>query len=244
MYQKSILAFLIVALSLGFLGSFHCVGMCGPIALALPLGKSSWGRKFSGVLLYNVGRALTYGVFGLLFGLLGKGFVIGGYQQWLSIGLGVLILVGLLLPSRLTSSVGLFRFAAHVVQRLKSSIGKLFTNGSMASLFTIGLLNGFLPCGLVYMGIAGAIATGDAFKGSMFMMAFGLGTLPAMLAVSVAAGSISLAWRNKIRKAVPVFVGAMALVLILRGMNLGIPYISPELNKTDCTKHSCCSKNK
>ena len=234
--------FLLAALSLGFLGSFHCIGMCGPIALALPLGRESKFKRVAGGIIYNIGRITTYGIFGLLFGLLGKGFVIGGYQQGLSIALGVLILFGLLFPSRLSSHIGLTKVIVPFLSKVKSLLGKLFTQKSFASLFLIGVLNGLLPCGLVYLGVAGAITTGDAAKGSLFMMMFGLGTLPAMLFVSMASNAVSVEWRNKIRRAVPVFVGIMACVLILRGMNLGIPYVSPELSKTDCTKHSCCHK--
>ncbi len=234
--------FLLAALSLGFLGSFHCIGMCGPIALALPMGRESKFKRIAGGIIYNIGRITTYGIFGLLFGLLGKGFVIGGYQQGLSIALGVLILFGLLFPSRLSSDIGLTKVIVPFISKVKSLLSKLFRQRSFASLFLIGVLNGLLPCGLVYLGVAGAIATGDAAKGSLFMMMFGLGTLPAMLFVSMASNAVSVEWRNKIRKAVPVFVGIMACVLILRGMNLGIPYVSPELSKTDCTKHSCCHK--
>ncbi len=234
--------FLIAAISLGFLGSFHCIGMCGPIAMALPLGRETKFKRVTGGIVYNLGRVSTYGVFGLLFGLLGRGFVIGGYQQILSVSLGVIILLGLLLPSRATSFLGLTKVILPMVTKVKSLLGNLFKQKSYTSLFAIGVLNGLLPCGLVYLGVAGAIAAGDAWKGSLFMMMFGLGTLPAMLFVSLASSSISVEWRSKVRKAVPVFVGAMACVLILRGMNLGIPYVSPELSKTDCTKHSCCHK--
>ncbi|MES2619468.1 MAG: sulfite exporter TauE/SafE family protein [Bacteroidota bacterium] len=231
---------LIAALSLGFLGSFHCIGMCGPIAMALPLGRESKFKQVAGGVIYNAGRVFTYGVFGLIFGLLGKGFVIGGYQQVLSISLGVLILLGLLLPSRLSSEFGLTKVIFPFVSKVKSLLSNLFKQKSFASLFLIGVLNGLFPCGLVYLGVAGAIATGDSVKGSLFMMMFGLGTLPAMLFVSLASNLISVEWRSKVRRAVPVFVAMMACVLILRGMNLGIPYLSPELGKTDCTKQSCC----
>ncbi len=234
--------FLIAAISLGFLGSFHCVGMCGPIAMALPLGRETQFKRIAGTLLYNLGRVTTYGVFGLLFGLLGKGFVIGGYQQGLSVVLGVLILLTLLFPKQLNSETRLTKVILPLVSKVKSLLGNLFKRTSYPSLYLIGVLNGLLPCGLVYLGVAGAIATGEAWKGSLFMMVFGLGTLPAMFFVSMASSAVSLDWRNKIRRAVPVFVGLMAFVLILRGLNLGIPYMSPELSKTDCTKHSCCHK--
>ncbi len=234
--------FLIAAISLGFLGSFHCIGMCGPIALALPLNRESrFTALFSG-LLYNAGRILTYGIFGFIFGLLGKGFILSGYQQILSVALGVSILLLMFLPKLLKTQLQVLGFVYKFVAKLKAGLRVLFTQKSYSAMFSIGVLNGLLPCGLVYLGIAGAIATGDGLKGSLFMMMFGLGTLPAMLFVSLASQLISIDVRNKMRKTVPVFVTMMALVLILRGMNLGIPYISPDLSKTDCTKHTCCHK--
>ncbi|MFN8286200.1 MAG: sulfite exporter TauE/SafE family protein [Chitinophagales bacterium] len=234
--------FLWAAISLGFLGSFHCVGMCGPIAMALPLNQGSQTAKVLGTLAYNLGRIVTYGVFGLIFGLLGKGFILAGFQQGLSIALGVILLVLLLFPQKYAANFGLTKIMSGLVMKIKSSLGHFIREKGYLALFTVGMLNGLLPCGLVYLGVAGAIATGSAPKGAAFMMMFGAGTLPAMALVNLASNSISLGVRNKIRKVVPVFVGLMACVLIMRGMNLGIPYLSPQLSKTDCTKHSCCHK--
>lgn len=234
---------MITALALGFLGSFHCVGMCGPIALALPVvGRSPLSRVL-GVVLYNSGRSITYAVLGLLFGLLGKAFILSGYQQTLSIVLGVFILLVLVTPAQFASRIPLLKAVTPAVAALKQKRGALFHQRSYESLLAIGVLNGLLPCGLVYTAVAGAIAAGSATSGSLFMLLFGLGTIPAMMAVSFAGQYIKLEWRNKMRSVVPVFVGLMAVVLILRGMNLGIPYISPQMSKTDYTKHSCCHKN-
>jgi sulfite exporter TauE/SafE len=234
--------FLLAALTLGLLGSFHCIGMCGPIAFSLPLHNESTAKQVSGSLVYNTGRVITYGFFGFLFGTLGKGFVMAGYQQALSVTLGVLLLLLVFFPQKYIPHFTLTKIIYSLVSKVKSSLAKLLKQKSLAALFSIGLLNGFLPCGLVYLGVAGAIATGDSLKGSLFMMAFGAGTLPAMLFVSLASRFVSIGWRNKMRKAVPVFVVLMAAVLIMRGMNLGIPYLSPEMSKTDCTKHTCCHK--
>lgn len=234
--------FLLAALTLGFLGSFHCVGMCGPIALALPLNGENTARRAAGALLYNAGRIVTYSLFGVLFGLLGKGFVIAGYQQALSIGLGALILLSLILSKVKGPSNHMTTIMFSFLSKIKFSLGKLLKSKNYTSVFWIGMLNGLLPCGLVYVGVAGAIATGSAVNGALFMAFFGLGTFPAMFLVSMISHTIGTGVRNKIRKVVPVMVGLMACVLILRGMNLGIPYISPELSKTDCTKHTCCHK--
>ena len=233
---------LLTALLLGMLGSLHCVGMCGPIALALPVvSNDKWG-KVKGVLAYNTGRVFTYTVLGLVFGLLGKTFIIAGYQQALSITLGVLILTIVLLPSTISQRFGFTTVLFKPVTKLKSALGKLFTKKTYSSLFSIGLLNGLLPCGLVYTGVAGAIALADPLKASAFMVFFGLGTVPAMLALSLAGQKLSMVVRNNFRKVSMVFVTAMAVLLIMRGLNLGIPYVSPELDKHNCTVHNCCSK--
>lgn len=234
--------FIWAAITLGFLGSFHCVGMCGPIALALPLNHNSLFSKISGAVLYNFGRMFTYSMLGGLFGLVGQSFVIAGYQQTLSMVLGVAILIMVLLPSTIYSKFKITSFMFSYIGKLKQKLGSLFKKHSYSSLFFIGTLNGLLPCGLVYLGITGAIATGSSLQGSLFMALFGLGTLPAMFVLALIGNTISINFRNKINKAIPVFVVAMALLLILRGMNLGIPYISPEMSAKKAECHKCCHK--
>ncbi|MDB5285031.1 MAG: hypothetical protein JWO06_4106 [Bacteroidota bacterium] len=233
---------LLTALTLGFLGSLHCVGMCGPIALSLPVVSNNPLSRVMGIVAYNGGRVFTYAILGFAFGLLGKTFIIAGYQQALSIVLGLLILSMIFLPHRykqkLEFATGLFK----PVAKLKTGLSKLFIRKTYSSLFSIGVLNGLLPCGLVYTAVAGAIALADVQKAGLFMALFGLGTVPAMLGLALTGQKISLELRNRFRKVVPVFVGAMAVLLIMRGLNLGIPYVSPELDKSNCTKHHCCAK--
>ena len=233
---------IITALTLGLLGSLHCVGMCGPIALALPVVNNTFWGRFKGIIFYNTGRIVTYGALGLVFGFLGKTFVIAGYQQSLSIALGILILLVLFLQSSNGAGSKFTAMAYKPVAKLKSALGKLFAKKNYGSLFSIGLLNGLLPCGLVYTGIAGAIAVADPFRAALFMALFGLGTVPAMLGLSLAGQKISMGIRNNFRRVSVVFVSAMAVLLILRGLNLGIPFVSPQLAKNDCTLHHCCVK--
>lgn len=230
------------AITLGFLGSFHCVGMCGPIALALPLNRESIFSKVTGALLYNTGRVFMYALLGGLFGLIGQSIIIAGYQQSLSIALGITVLVMILLPNKFANKFRFLSFTYSFIGKVKQKLKTLFKQNSYSSLFFIGTLNALLPCGLVYLGIAGAIAAGSLVQGSIFMALFGLGTVPAMLTVALISSSININFRKKINKAVPVFAASMALLLILRGMNLGIPYISPEMSvtKPECTK--CCNK--
>jgi sulfite exporter TauE/SafE len=229
---------IIAAITLGFLGSFHCIGMCGPIALALPIHKASGIKKILLVLSYNFGRVATYLVFGAFAGLIGQSFFIAGYQQILSVTIGILILLTLFFSSGKRGAHILRSNLFSFFNTIKTKLGKLFLKSGLHSLFLIGLLNGLLPCGLVYIGIAGAIATGDIFRGALFMAVFGTGTIPVMLSLPLVGGIISVDARNKIRKTVPVIVGFMAILLILRGLNLGIPYVSPKVN-TNIQGNSC-----
>ncbi|MCY1632849.1 hypothetical protein DF185_12620 [Marinifilum breve] len=237
----------ISALTLGLLGSFHCVGMCGPIALAIPLKTDSWLARIFGGVLYNLGRAITYAVMGAVFGLLGRGLVMSGFQQWVSIIMGAIMILSVITPSiyknRFNADKGVFSF----VGKLKMSLGKLFAQRSYSSLLMIGLLNGLLPCGLVYFAIAGAIATGSSASGSLFMFIFGLGTLPMLLAISLIGNMITLELRKKITKLIPYAIVFIGVLFILRGLSLGIPYLSPPekamtvpVEEAQQEKPSCC----
>ena len=217
----------ISALTLGLLGSFHCVGMCGPIALAIPLKTDSWLARIFGGVLYNLGRAITYAIMGAVFGLLGRGLVMSGFQQWISVIMGAIMILSVITPSiyknRFNADKGVFSF----VGKVKMSLGKLFAKRSYGALLMIGLLNGLLPCGLVYFAIAGAIATGSSISGSLFMFIFGLGTLPMLLAISLIGNMITLELRKKITKLIPYAIVFIGVLFILRGLSLGIPYLSP-----------------
>lgn len=216
----------------------HCVGMCGPIALALPVNPRTAWTRFAGILLYNLGRVFTYAVLGLLFGLVGQGFAFAVSQSALSFTAGILVLLAVLLPYigfRLPAA----NFFTRWMNLLKSELALLFSKHGNSSLFVIGLLNGLLPCGLVYMGIAGAVATGDLLQGSAFMAVFGLGTLPAMTLLTYFREAIGFSFRQKIKKTVPLFVGVMGVLLVMRGLDLGIPYLSPSILPSGEIENCC-----
>jgi hypothetical protein len=223
---------------MGMLGSFHCVGMCGPLALSLPLKNDSAATKFFGAMLYNAGRIVTYSVFGLVFGLIGKSVALFGYQQWLSVILGITILVFLLLPKKITA-VKNKNSMLNFFEKLRQALGQLFFKKTRSSLFAIGLLNGLLPCGLVYMAAAGAVATGDLLSSVLFMAFFGLGTLPVMWSIAFFGNYVSMGIRQRIRKLYPYMMMLMACLLILRGMGLGIPYVSPKTGIENKVVHEC-----
>jgi sulfite exporter TauE/SafE len=234
---------IIAAISLGLLGSFHCIGMCGPIALALPVHQLSTLKKYFGILLYNLGRITTYTFLGVVFGLLGQSFFLGGFQQILSITIGVLLLISVLISQTKWFSTPGLSFIYNGINKVKISLANLFNKRGLHFLFLIGLLNGLLPCGLVYLGIAGAIATGNYIAGAQFMFYFGVGTVPVMYAVAFLGQFITLKYRNHIRHSMPYVVSIMAILLIVRGLNLGIPYLSPEFEKETSTVN-CCEKAK
>lgn len=220
-------------LIIGFVGSFHCVGMCGPIALALPIPDSGNFKFFAGRIFYNLGRVLSYALIGIFFGFLGEKIVISGFQQILSVALGMIIIIMVAIPQRYRNKIMAINIIQVIITPLKSSIGSLFKQKSYQSFLSIGFLNGFLPCGFVYIGLAGAISTGNPISGMLFMIFFGLGTFPAMFAVSIFSKFIKLDIRKRLSKLIPVFAVLLALLFIIRGMNLGIPYVSPKMgNKT------------
>jgi len=214
----------------GLFGSFHCIGMCGPIAIALPVPNSNNLSFVSGRLLYNLGRVATYSFLGAVFGLLGSRLVISGFQQSISIVLGVVIVIAVIIPGKYKSIISQHKMVQKISLPLKSGISNLFKQGTFSAMFLIGILNGFLPCGLVYVALAGAIASGDAVSGSAVMILFGLGTIPAMLAATIFGKFINLNIRRKITKAIPVFAIILGLLFIFRGMGLGIPYLSPKIS--------------
>jgi len=217
------------AFIVGLFGSLHCIGMCGPIAIALPVPNSGNLSFFTGRILYNLGRVATYSFLGAALGLLGNKIALAGAQQAVSIVLGVVIIIAVLLPQKYKNYFAQHTLTQKLAQPLKSNIGILFKKGTFFSMFLIGILNGFLPCGLVYVALAAAIASGDAISGAAIMILFGFGTVPAMFAASVFGKFINIGIRTKLRKAVPVFALLLAAIFILRGMNLGIPYLSPKL---------------
>lgn len=214
------------ALALGFLGSFHCIGMCGPIAFMLPVNRVNKVKQFFQILSYHLGRLTTYSIIGLLFGFLGKSFKFFGFQQQLSILTGILMILAIILP-KMFQKIKVSQFVSKIVIKLKSALGKELKNKRNDTFFIIGFLNGYLPCGLVYMAVLGAIAMSNPLKGSLYMFLFGLGTIP-LMSVAIYVGNFANAiFRKRIQQTIPIIVVIIGVLFILRGLNLDIPYISP-----------------
>jgi sulfite exporter TauE/SafE len=238
------MSFILIPLALGFLGSFHCVGMCGPIALALPIGKWGTADKIIGILLYNLGRVFTYGFVGILFGAIGRGFSLVGLQQAVSVILGVCTMAVVIMPSRVSSRLDVVTERIPYLPVVKRTISSLFKQRTFPSLVLIGVLNGLLPCGFVYMAMAGAIATASILSGAGFMVLFGIGTIPAMFLAAFSSHLFPLNVRMRIRRMVPVFMFMIGAILIVRGMNLGVPYMSPKFDSHGHIQKSCCQRHR
>lgn len=215
------------ALILGFLGGFHCIGMCGPIAFVLPLDRSRKIKTAYQTFLYHFGRLLSYSIIGFLFGLVGKGLYLAGFQQRLSILMGVIIILIIVIPARVFDKYNFSKPLYKIIGKVKYNLGLYLNKKSNKSIFLIGFFNGFLPCGLVYMALIGAISTANVYLGALYMFVFGLGTIPMMTGAIYLGNFVNLSIRNKIQKTIPVFVVLIGLLFILRGLGLGIPYVSP-----------------
>ncbi len=230
----------ITAFAIGLFGSFHCIAMCGPIAFALPVKNNTpFFRLISGF-IYNTGRIATYVLFGILFGSLGQGVSMAITQQVISIFIGIVFILSVIIPKAFINKIKPTNNLSFF-SKIKNNFGKLFHTSSTFNLFLIGLLNGLLPCGLVYAAIGGAIATGNVFQGALFMLFFGIGTLPMMFSAVLLSNFVTINFRNKIKKIIPFFILLLGLLFILRGLNLNIPYLSPKINVqrpfiTNCVK--------
>lgn len=211
---------------IGLGSSFHCLGMCGPIAMAIPVNRSSNFSIIFGALQYNFGRIISYSLLGFLIGSIGFSFTGLKWMQWLSITAG---LVMILIAWHKIFSSGQSKLEMKLIQQISRRIGKLIRSENPFKLTGLGILNGFLPCGMVFLGLANALPQSSPVKGALAMLFFGLGTLPMMFAVVFFASRLSGNWRLKFSKVIPYIMTVVGILVILRGLNLGIPYISPEL---------------
>lgn len=219
---------------LGLVGSFHCVGMCAPIALALPQIGESRSSQLTSAALYNLGRASSYGLLGAVAGGLGLGVLLAQWQQSLSLVIGAALLLSVLLPLLAPKKTKL-NFSSFLGKVLSPMISKVMVKPSQSRIFALGLLNGFLPCGLVYTALGAATLSLNPTSGALYMLAFGLGTAPLMFVVTYSRYFVPLLWRRRLQKLIPITISIMGIYFILRGLGLGIPYLSPVLPTAGAT---------
>lgn len=219
---------IISAIGLGFASGFHCIGMCGPIAISMGLTKNQKANFYLQNLTYQFGRIFTYSFLGAVLGIIGQSFQFAGFQSYLS------ILVGILLITMAVFSFGGKDFASRIpmiskaLLKVKINLGKILQKPDYKSRFITGILNGLLPCGMVYMALTASIAAGGIWQSALFMFLFGIGTFPFMFAVVFIGNFLTATLRVKILNIIPVLMIGLGALFILRGLELGIPYVSPK----------------
>ncbi len=231
----------ISALLIGIMGSLHCVVMCSPITLLIGNSKSKTNFILQR-LQYNIGRLLGYGILGIFAGLFGQLIAIFGLQRWVSILIGAVILIALLLFGSEKIHNPPFKSLSYLTNWLKNQFGFIYKSNSSVKGLLIGILNGFLPCGLVYMALLGASTSYTMVQSVLFMIVFGLGTWPVMLFVSFSSGFIQKKLSLTVFRIAPYLI---AILFIIRGLGLGIPYLSPTIESNSdensipiCASHS------
>jgi len=211
---------------LGFLGSFHCLGMCGPIALAISAKDNN--RFLINKIFYNLGRTCTYVILGLIVGTLGFSLQLAGVQQWGSVFLGGLIIFMAFFYKKNENYItgrGFFGLSLAV----KKKLGRLLKMGGPPSFFAGGLINGLLPCGMVYIALVASLALQNTLSGALYMFAFVLCTVPMMLGLMLSGKLLSINLREKFLRAMPYLAMFIGVLFILRGSGLGMEYLSPKI---------------
>ncbi len=237
------ISLLIFGFFIGLASNFHCIGMCGPLSFVLPIDRSSTLKSILGVFKYNLGRLFSYGFLGMIVGMFGLSFTLLSSLQWLSITSGILIIA-----MAWSNQVENWPVLGIWTKKMRLFIQYLFQKTKELPIsyrsFTFGIANGLLPCGMVYLGLTNALSSGSLDSAILSMLAFGLGTFPAMFFMPLLAQS---KWGFRFpKKILAIFLTLIGLFTILRGSNLGIPYVSPKIKMVTSHLHDqptlkCCA---
>ncbi|GAB2515680.1 sulfite exporter TauE/SafE family protein [Spirosoma aerophilum] len=204
----------VAALTTGLVGSLHCVGMCGPLAMAMPVGRLPHSQRGLAIGLYQGSRVLAYASLGLLMGTLGQGLLLAGLQRPVSIAAGLFLLVWTLVNRGVFPGLTMSRATRWVVQPMT----RFLQNPTLPAFAGLGFLNGLLPCGFVYVALAGAVTTGSTAMGAVYMGLFGLGTVPALLSVRLVPNLFSASLRRRFTLFMPITTVLLGLLLVGRGI--------------------------
>ncbi len=226
---------LLIAFSLGLAGSFHCLGMCGPLLLSLNMSWKNRKSLLKQTLVHHFGRISSYLVMGFIVGKAGELIIKVGVQQKLSIISGVILIFVIIFQSSKKDNIW--------SKKLKTFWGRYFGQIGLKNNYLLGVVNGLLPCGLVFTALATAASTSSSIHSAIFMVIFGLGTLPLLLLISFGSLKMNILRNSKTKFILPTATILTACLLILRGLNLGIPYLSPEVKtQNEQTSLSCCGE--
>lgn len=215
-----------LALTMGLLSSFHCIGMCGPIAMALPVHKGTAWQRSAGLLTYNVGRACSYALLGAVVGIFGNALSLMGYLKYVSILAGVLMLAYVIWPKGFANLLVAPGFLQRPVHLIKKQMSELLHSHRMRGWFLLGTLNGLLPCGLVYLALMSSLATGSSVHGAIFMFIFGMGTWPAMMTVGFFKNWVTPAVRTRFHQITPIFIAIAGAWLLYRSTLFSYPSVA------------------
>lgn len=222
---------------MGLTGSLHCAGMCGPIMWIMPFQLYKGSTKVLALGLYHIGRISVYALMAaVLYSF--RGLFQPAIQQYVSIVMGVILLM-----------IGIVSFfSGYLNVRLpwedfvKRQLGNVISKPGLGTIAVAGVLNGLLPCGLVYMALSASVTAGSMGQAAVMLYAFGLGTMPMLLGITLLKGRLTILRASHIKKLVPVTVFFFGCLFLLRGLNLGIPYLSPKVTVSNHGIHSCCHK--
>ncbi|MFM7023724.1 MAG: sulfite exporter TauE/SafE family protein [Flavobacteriales bacterium] len=229
---------LLTAILLGLASSLHCVGMCGPIVMNVPF-LSFGNNKFFAIALYHAGRIFVYALLGIFSGSIATALSFAGLQQWISILAGGFLLLLFFIPK--IKNVMEKKLTAPV-NRIYGTFSKYFFQPTYSSVALMGAVNGILPCGMVYAALTASTAGGSVPESMLYMAFFGIGTLPLLLACSAGLSFLGTSFRNQFRKWAPYGTLVIGILFVLRGMNLGIPYVSPHFEEKTKTVNCCHHK--
>ncbi len=202
---------------LGFFGGTHCVGMCGGLSSAFALQLPPHLNRLGLIVLLNLGRISSYVLIGLIVGLVGQIGISLDDTRWLQNGLYIaanilLLLLGLYLAGLSTAATQIERIGRPIWKRLNPILNRLLPIKSVPACFGVGMLWGWLPCGLVYSASLYALGSGNAVQGGLYMLAFALGTLPNLLAMGIFAAQLkTLLQRRAIRLCAGLLVAGWAI---------------------------------
>ncbi len=231
-------AFLMVFL-MGFTGSLHCAGMCGPIIWIMPFQVFSGFKRVLAIAMYHIGRISVYALMAIVLHSF-KELFNPRVQQYVSVFSGVLLLIAGIITFIPGHKI---KFKLPWSEQVKTMLGKVIGNPGLGAITSAGILNGLLPCGLVYMALSATMVMPTAREAAMLMYVFGIGTVPMLVGITLLKSRIKLIKSGNINKFAPLIVFSFGLLFVLRGLNLGIPYVSPKVEMTSKeVKSSCCHK--
>lgn len=219
---------ILTGLVFGLVSSLHCIGMCGPIAIMLPVSRDNQAKKVMQIMTYHLGRISAYSILGLVFGIFGKGLFLAGLQQQVSIIVGILMILFVLVPQSKLGKLNFLMPFYKLVSKIQQALGRQFKKQTTSSLYTIGFFNGFLPCGMVYVALFGALSTQSILYGMLYMVLFGVGTIPLMSLMIYVRDLFSMKVRGAILKYYPIIIVIFGMLFIVRGLGLDIPFLSPD----------------